>query len=726
MKKLFLFFAGMFFILAAFTNAQNVPKSNILLSKGNVVVSDNTTTMPDRCGTMDHLQWMLDQDPTLKAKMELENKKLDDYIATHQQELENDKTDYVIPCVVHIVYNGSAQNISDARVIEQITQTNKDWGGTNGRSMGVFASTLRANTGISLCLATKDPSGNTTTGITRTTTTTTFTHNHDSHDDDMKYTATGGINAWDPTKYFNIWVCNLPSGLAGFGLFPTAGMASNYGAVINYLYFGLTGATSPFNGGGTLSHEGGHCFNLIHIWGDENLCAADDGVTDTPMQAAATTGHHSGLLTDACSTTSPGIMYMNFMDYSNDGDYACMTTGQATRMKAVVTTYMTSLVAAGATECSSTPSAPVANFTASATTVPVNTTVTFTDLSTNTPTQWSWALTPSTGFSYQGGTSAASKNPQIKFTTAGSYTVALTATNGVGPNTCTKTNYITVTNGGTPTCDTLHYPLTGTATIYGVPAANGGGYVSGNNGYGDKAKADYFATYSPYTIINSVYLGFGVAKHTGSTTNITINVWNNSGTSGAPGTIIGTTTVPLATIVTNTTNSQATLATFTTPITITGPFYIGVMLPTITGDTLALATNTNGNTNPGTGWEMNSGGSWYAYSDATNSWGVNVSNTIFPIVCTTGVGIEESSTNNILIYPNPANDVLNIDLANYGNNKVDVEIFNSIGGLIKSIENKSMSPMMKIDLADVKSGIYYIIIKTEEGSSLSKKITIMK
>ncbi len=88
-------------MIAAFTNAQNVNKSNVLIPYNINEVTDNVTPY---CGTMDHLQWMLDQDPTLKAKMELENKKLDDYIATHRQELENGKTNYVIPCVVHIVY----------------------------------------------------------------------------------------------------------------------------------------------------------------------------------------------------------------------------------------------------------------------------------------------------------------------------------------------------------------------------------------------------------------------------------------------------------------------------------------------------------------------------------------------------------------------------------------------------------------------------------------------
>lgn len=90
-------------------------------------------------------------------------------------------------------------------------------------------------------------------------------------------------------------------------------------------------------------------------------------------------------------------------------------------------------------------SAPTADFNASATNVTEGTTVTLTDLSSNSPSSWSWSVSPASGWTYAGGTNASSQNPQITFNTAGTYTVALTATNGNGSDTETKTNYITVT-----------------------------------------------------------------------------------------------------------------------------------------------------------------------------------------------------------------------------------------------------------------------------------------
>jgi PKD repeat protein len=87
--------------------------------------------------------------------------------------------------------------------------------------------------------------------------------------------------------------------------------------------------------------------------------------------------------------------------------------------------------------------APVADFSANNTTPNVGQTVIFTDLSTNTPTSWSWTFNPAT-VTYTGGTSSASQNPQVQFNAQGLYTVSLTAANASGPNTMTKTNYINV------------------------------------------------------------------------------------------------------------------------------------------------------------------------------------------------------------------------------------------------------------------------------------------
>jgi len=86
---------------------------------------------------------------------------------------------------------------------------------------------------------------------------------------------------------------------------------------------------------------------------------------------------------------------------------------------------------------------PVAEFTASSTSPPANSTVTFTDQSTNIPTSWTWSFSPNTVV-FMDGTNANSQNPQVQFTALGQYSVTLTVTNGYGSDAETKTNYINV------------------------------------------------------------------------------------------------------------------------------------------------------------------------------------------------------------------------------------------------------------------------------------------
>jgi len=79
---------------------------------------------------------------------------------------------------------------------------------------------------------------------------------------------------------------------------------------------------------------------------------------------------------------------------------------------------------------------PVADFSGAPTTGFAPLSVSFTDLSANNPTSWSWDFG-------DGGTSA-EQNPLHTYAAAGVYTVSMTATNAFGSNTRTMTDYITV------------------------------------------------------------------------------------------------------------------------------------------------------------------------------------------------------------------------------------------------------------------------------------------
>ncbi|MBI2259466.1 MAG: PKD domain-containing protein [Flavobacteriia bacterium] len=90
---------------------------------------------------------------------------------------------------------------------------------------------------------------------------------------------------------------------------------------------------------------------------------------------------------------------------------------------------------------------PVADFSASQTNLTAGQSTTFTDLSTGSPTSYSWTFT--------GGTpsTSTSSNPTITYSTAGTYTVSLTVGNAEGSDTETKTGYIIVSAASAPNAD---------------------------------------------------------------------------------------------------------------------------------------------------------------------------------------------------------------------------------------------------------------------------------
>jgi hypothetical protein len=246
-----------------------------------------------------------------------------------------------IPVVVHVVYNTPAQNISDAQIKSQIAVLTADFRKKNADVSTVplpFAP-LAADSRIEFELASKDPAGNPTTGITRTQ-----TGSADFTDDDaVKSAASGGADAWPADKYLNIWVCQLADDLLGYAQFP-GGPAATDGVVILHSAFGTTGtAAAPFNLGRTTTHEVGHWLNLRHIWGDDGTgCAGSDFVADTPNQG----GPNLGVPTFprvSCGNAPNGDLFMDYMDYVDDAAMVMFTKGQVVRMQATLDGFRSSI-----------------------------------------------------------------------------------------------------------------------------------------------------------------------------------------------------------------------------------------------------------------------------------------------------------------------------------------------------------------------------------------------
>lgn len=254
-----------------------------------------------------------------------------------------------IPVVVHVVWQNEAQNISDAQIQSQIDALNRDFRRRN--TVNPVFLRFAVDCEIEFCLARRDTNGNPTSGIVRRQTDMPFVGSayfDTSSRRRVFYTAKEGSNAWNPQKYFNIWVCAFDPAFLGVASSPSKALIrpEEDGIVIDYRVFGTTGNLLTDRRNGRIAvHETGHYFNLLHIWGSDNTCADDDEVEDTPRQE----GPHEGCPTDLLKSCSNSLDYFrNYMDYTNDDCMSFFTVGQKARMWAALTGFRSSLLTSNA------------------------------------------------------------------------------------------------------------------------------------------------------------------------------------------------------------------------------------------------------------------------------------------------------------------------------------------------------------------------------------------
>jgi len=280
------------------------------------------------CGTDQKMKEFFANNPDALAK----KRDLRNYLTTKNNSAKNTQTVITIPVVVHVLYKNANQNISDAQIASQLAVLNADFRRLNTDYNTIVPSAFQpfsADMELVFCLATKKSDGSSTTGIERKSVATNFNFANN-------YFQSSGLLAWDPTKYLNIWVGDMPSPYLGWAYLPDAAGYPEDGLAIGYKYFGTTGAAEyPYNGGRTATHEIGHYFGLLHPWGeDDSLCGSldnDDGCPDTP---ATNNPHYGGNVfpdnTNTCVFSANGAMFMNFMDYVTDEEMAFFTNDQKT------------------------------------------------------------------------------------------------------------------------------------------------------------------------------------------------------------------------------------------------------------------------------------------------------------------------------------------------------------------------------------------------------------
>jgi hypothetical protein len=229
----------------------------------------------------------------------------------------------IIPCIVHVVYANTAQNISAAQVQSQIDRLNQDYAASNSDYNSVpstFTNVRSGDTDIRFELIEVKRYSNSRAEW--------------GTNDAVK----SSYPPIEPARILNMWVANIGGGILGYAQFP-GGSPSTDGVVMSPQYFGdatVSGSGSfnlsaPFDRGRTATHEVGHWLNLRHIWGDGN-CNQDDFVSDTPAAGNPNYGCPSAG-TNSCSG-GQSDMFMNYMDYVDDACMFMFSGGQDARMQA--------------------------------------------------------------------------------------------------------------------------------------------------------------------------------------------------------------------------------------------------------------------------------------------------------------------------------------------------------------------------------------------------------
>ncbi|MBA3665262.1 MAG: T9SS type A sorting domain-containing protein [Bacteroidetes bacterium] len=493
------------------------------------------------CGNTYAQERLFEQDPSARAKFEaVVNAKTESSVAGKNARAAGS---YTIPVVFHVLHKGGSENISDAQLKSAIAILNRDFQKQNSDTANIVTQfkSLAANCSIQFSLASLDPNGKCTNGITR--------HYDDKTNwviDQSSYTYT-----WPSSKYLNVYIVkSLPSGVAGYAYLPGTAPLVMDAIVILSGYVGNIGTGNNYTSR-SLTHEVGHWFNLQHTWGSTNnpgVSCGDDGVSDTPI----TKGHSSCNLNNAVDCT-PGVVenIQNYMEYSYCTNM--YTQAQKTRIQNCLNSNVngrfnlssnSNLIATGVINPSA-GCAPKPEFITSASVTCKGNSLNMIDYSYNgTASSWTWSSP------FASNTSSL-QNGSLTFTASGLAPIQLKVGNSFGYDSITKQIVTVLAGAGTGTVNVAesfenrNFPDSNwiaTFPQYGGPfiktttvGATGSSCVWANN-YFDNANGP-ISFYSPaYDLsgMSSAQLAFTYAYAQQSATNndqLKVLVTNNCGAS---------------------------------------------------------------------------------------------------------------------------------------------------------------------------------------------------
>ncbi|MEO2145709.1 MAG: zinc metalloprotease [bacterium] len=237
---------------------------------------------------------------------------------------------YSVPIVFHVIEHTNGDGaLSPATIQDQIDVLNEDFRAIQGSPGAPGLDVM-----VQFHLATVDPDGQPTTGITRSV-------NDAWHMDEYTTPGYWEVLQWDPLRYLNVYTLNT---VGYYGYYWGSPGSIEDGVYLWWPYVGDNSSSTAANDnyGRTATHEIGHYFGLHHTF--EGGCAggscysSGDLICDTNPHASATWGCPSSQ--SSCGSQVP---IRNYMNYTDDNCMWEFTEEQARRMRCRIEWYRPAL-----------------------------------------------------------------------------------------------------------------------------------------------------------------------------------------------------------------------------------------------------------------------------------------------------------------------------------------------------------------------------------------------
>jgi len=109
------------------------------------------------------------------------------------------------------------------------------------------------------------------------------------------------------------------------------------------------------------------------------------------------------------------------------------------------------------------------------------------------------------------------------------------------------------------------------------------------------------------------------------------------------------------------------------------------------------------------------------------TWQNQICQQFFPIGMERSASNRNSETLQANVFPNPAQEVINLDLSKYANKSADLQLINQYGQIMANFNQLAITnDLIKIPVSNLSNGWYYLKMRVENSTPVTKKIMVSR